>query len=573
MASYRLKLSDGTTTIDLHGGAVKVLEEGLAMPPPIPNASYIFNPFTDGGRYSSFHYLNREITVDLLMTGASLAGLQTNIRAIHRLLNDASERQLSGYGSTVYLEYQWGDVAEQSVFFDVLRGDLELPDDYFSALLSNSYIIIHARLRLACKPFGRYTNQEIAKVDLENTQSIYYSLQGYKGSPDSHHGVEGDNWEGETFEAEETCTLAGAAIQCFRAGTITNLTLELFATSAGKPTGAALATGTVDVSELYTSSTYIGWVFVVFDTPVVVTSGVVYALIAHIGQATPNIVYWRTDTGAGWLLAGSRVYSADAGSNWTIDASDDMMFFVFKAVTDTNYQDIIATAAHGDVPAKLYQKFKYLSSNHKIWVAKRSGDRHEDDLWLDSIDIGSITNIVGGAHYLYDLMFPETGCSNYMMREAWVVPIGGNIAAESEVARMNFTLSPVPRGQFQVLARLKVDHGRIVLDKIRRVEFAEKADAASWNFSQAIVAKNVGTELGCQPEKCLRCEKGCLLDVVETRETKDKIFRHLFCLAGIEDPETCLYDLKKKVQRRELEKEMSQEEIESEVKTDSNPGK
>jgi len=43
------------------------------------------------------------------------------------------------------------------------------------------------------------------------------------------------------------------------------------------------------------------------------------------------------------------------------------------------------------------------------------------------------------------------------MREAWVVPIGGNIAAESEVARMNFTLSPVPRGQFQVLARLKVE--------------------------------------------------------------------------------------------------------------------
>ena len=123
------------------------------------------------------------------------------------------------------------------------------------------------------------------------------------------------------------------------------------------------------------------------------------------------------------------------------------------------------------------------------------------------------------------------------------------------------------------LSRLRVDHGRIVLDKIRRVEFAEKADAASWNFSQAIVAKNVGTELDCQPEKCLRCEKGCLLDVAETRETKDKIFRHLFCLAGIEDPETCLYDLKKRVQRRELEKEMSPEEIESEVKTDSNPGK
>lgn len=123
------------------------------------------------------------------------------------------------------------------------------------------------------------------------------------------------------------------------------------------------------------------------------------------------------------------------------------------------------------------------------------------------------------------------------------------------------------------LTRLRVDRGRIVLDKIRRIEFTEKRDAPSWDFSQAIVAKNVGTELHCQPEKCLRCEKGCLLDVVERSESKDKISRHLFCLAGTEDPEVCFYDLKKKVEKDRIKQEISEEEVESGVRIDSDPEK
>jgi hypothetical protein len=123
------------------------------------------------------------------------------------------------------------------------------------------------------------------------------------------------------------------------------------------------------------------------------------------------------------------------------------------------------------------------------------------------------------------------------------------------------------------LARLRVDHGRIVLDRVRRVEFNEKSDASSWDLSQAIVAKNVGTELDCQPEKCLRCEKGCLLDVVDRTEPKEKIYRHLFCLAGIEDPEVCYYDLKKKIERNKLQEDVSEEQVESEAKIDSNPDK
>jgi len=96
-------------------------------------------------------------------------------------------------------------------------------------------------------------------------------------------------------------------------------------------------------------------------------------------------------------------------------------------------------------------------------------------------------------------------------------------------------------------AILRTDKGRIILEKIRHVEFLEKKREGFWNSSEAIVAKNTGTELDCQPEKCLVCEKGCLLDVVEKDGGHSKTYRHLFCLAGVTDPEACVYHLAKKI--------------------------
>ncbi|KPL03466.1 MAG: hypothetical protein AMJ73_06975 [candidate division Zixibacteria bacterium SM1_73] len=96
-------------------------------------------------------------------------------------------------------------------------------------------------------------------------------------------------------------------------------------------------------------------------------------------------------------------------------------------------------------------------------------------------------------------------------------------------------------------AFLRTDKGRIILEKARYVEFLEKRKEAFWNLSQAIVAKNTGTEFDCQPEKCLVCEQGCLLDVIEKEGQHSKTYRHLFCLAGVTDPENCVYHLAKKI--------------------------
>ncbi len=170
MADFRIKLSDGiAATVDLYSGNDSFVRYGgLAIPTPRVNAPFVPYTQADGGRITSAKYEDRTISINTRIKGTNLADLKTNIRTIHRLLNDAEERTISGYGGTVYLEYQWGDTAGQSTFFDVLRGDLTLPSDYLSASLKKQYEISNAVINLTCKPFGRYTNQTIPTVTLLN---------------------------------------------------------------------------------------------------------------------------------------------------------------------------------------------------------------------------------------------------------------------------------------------------------------------------------------------------------------------------------------------------------------------
>ena len=113
----------------------------------------------------------------------------------------------------------------------------------------------------------------------------------------------------------------------------------------------------------------------------------------------------------------------------------------------------------------------------------------------------------------------------------------------SRKTQQNLKFAPGDEVEFK--ARLRTDRGRIVLERIRYVEFLHKEEEPSWTLSQALVAKNTGREIDCQPEKCMMCENGCLLDVVEKTEGRSNIRRHLFCMAGVENPEECIYHLGK----------------------------
>jgi len=170
MAISTLILSDGVDSIDFHTTSYRVLTGGLSLPPPPLNPNFIQSPFMDGDRLASARYENRKIAIRFLLSGTDRDNLLVNVRALERMLNDAEKRMLLGYGARVYLEYQWDIDAGESVYFDVDYGELVLPPNFSSVFLWRNSLIVDAVVNLSCKPFGRYTDQNIAEATLENEQ-------------------------------------------------------------------------------------------------------------------------------------------------------------------------------------------------------------------------------------------------------------------------------------------------------------------------------------------------------------------------------------------------------------------
>lgn len=464
MASYRIKLNNGTTSLDLLSGDIKLREGGLSMPAPPVNPAYVSSPFFDGDKMSSHRYGNRIISLKLRATGSSLADLKTNLREIQRLLDDARTYQLNlakqgtiTASGKLYLELQWGDTAAQSTYFEVVRGEFVMPDDFYSVVLAISFNVLDCELKLECKPFGLYTAQDIAQDTLENCQD-YPMQENLITGWNAIANIYGDNWQAQTFTTPVAgYTATGAMIQGQRSGTIGTVTMAIYATAAGLPTGNALATGTVDASALPTDSPY-GWLMATFVMPVALAGSTLYALVVSLagGDAGNKINAFYNN--AGGEPNGERCTSADAGVNWAANAGHDLMFAVFGGAQRFNYKDIITSESHGDVPALLYGKLAITGTNadKKMWIAKRSGHRYNDDLWIDGHEFSTVTRTTTDPDVsLGGYTHAETAISESLFGQARMT-VGVGATAE-EIGYFTFALSSPPRGFFRVLIRARVD--------------------------------------------------------------------------------------------------------------------
>ncbi len=459
MSSFRVKISDGTNTVDFKDGSDSFLvEAGMGLRRPRLNQSIITNPDSDGASLANAHFGERTITLTTKITGSSQSDLKDNIRTINRLLNDAEERTLAGFGSQVFLEYQWGDTDDQSVFYDILRGDLILPANFMQSMVGKAFVIPRATISLTTQPYGRFTNQIESTKTLDNSQGARLIKNSYVTGQDATNAVNGADWEGQTFTTTEAYTAIGAAIL----GSVNNagddpgdMTLELYATLAGVPTGSAIATGTIDGDGVPQIANF-AWLRVDFDSSVALDDATLYALVAHNPGAVDY--FWRRDLGGG-LADGNAVTSANSGTDWASSAPADFLFAVYAVDAKTNYQDVTVAASYGDVPSRMAIEVSQnnATGSKKIWIGKRSGTRQSDDLWIEAEDFSSFTNIIGGAHVFEEVGNEELADdpSSEFSQTLNVIPTGAAIAANSEVARWNFAISALPRGQFRVLVRAK----------------------------------------------------------------------------------------------------------------------
>jgi len=119
--------------------------------------------------------------------------------------------------------------------------------------------------------------------------------------------------------------------------------------------------------------------------------------------------------------------------------------------------------------------------------------------------------------------------------------------------------------QYQFLPKMKVEfegevresRGRIVIHRPGKVEVHSRGWGRPFTRSRSLVDVKTATYFRKQPERCLTCRFGNLVDVRDTssegRLERPRTFRHLYCLKGIPDPESCGIKVLEKLWNRSLE--------------------
>lgn len=116
--------------------------------------------------------------------------------------------------------------------------------------------------------------------------------------------------------------------------------------------------------------------------------------------------------------------------------------------------------------------------------------------------------------------------------------------------------------QLEGAAILTEDRGRIILARPRYLEFDSRSRGESITAQQALVAFKTGKELNSQPEGCLSCRWGVLVDKVQKEKMHLAKRRTLFCLRGVAQPDECPFLLASKLESSGC---ILPEEIESKI--------
>ena len=100
-------------------------------------------------------------------------------------------------------------------------------------------------------------------------------------------------------------------------------------------------------------------------------------------------------------------------------------------------------------------------------------------------------------------------------------------------------LNSGPDSEIEGQAYLKVDQGRLILSRFRRLEILQTGKPLIWTETATQLIRNTATEFSVQPEGCLQCPFGALLEVEYYKDHHSHSRRKLYCLQGMADFRNC----------------------------------
>ncbi len=104
-----------------------------------------------------------------------------------------------------------------------------------------------------------------------------------------------------------------------------------------------------------------------------------------------------------------------------------------------------------------------------------------------------------------------------------------------------------PDDSIEFRAKAELNDGRLVFKKLNYIEFLSRSRKPTWTKGQALVVKHTTISFTYQPTKCLHCEQGVLVDVIDKSRPRWERSRELFCLKSFPDSDVCYYAVEKKL--------------------------
>ncbi len=161
----------------------------------------------------------------------------------------------------------------------------------------------------------------------DKTRRSALLYEKYQAGDDGESVIYDVNWVAQTFtpSANHTCNYVGLRIGRTGVGQGT-ITVSIKATDgAGKPTGADLASATLDADAMMNAPA--SMIPFLLGAGVALTASTKYAIVVRVSNGdVTRFLKWRHDGTSPTYTGGSKAYSTDGGSTWTLDTNTDFLF-------------------------------------------------------------------------------------------------------------------------------------------------------------------------------------------------------------------------------------------------------
>ena len=232
--------------------------------------------------------------------------------------------------------------------------------------------------------------------------------QYYNTGDDADRDIYGVNWSGQTFTPELGHMIANVRVKLFRVGDPSTITISIKETSAGKPVGADLCSGTIEGNTI-TDDAGGDWYQISMGNGCEVERDVQYAIVIQASSGdVGNKLSWRTDASAPTYAGGLYCGSSDSGTDWNTFAGSDAMFEEWGAgapstqavVWGNLYKSQISLEKIETAVLRMIQDHEddedaHLEAGESLYSHKASEiiDHLINSIITDKIDDGAVVNI------------------------------------------------------------------------------------------------------------------------------------------------------------------------------------